>query len=787
MAAAAYPKSILRGEGDVRVEDYLNDKLQTYDDLENLESLLSSVKNQHDVLTKQLREAETSLEKAQRASKSHVSSVLQQARALQTQRTDIGRRLLIVTGSKTIDEAACKFESSMGKLRNLDIAKGYVEVLKEVEELSTMLTSVTPWSAEARLKVKNSPRAALKSYARLQNLTRALQSLQPAAEGAAPHLVDYVEKVSVALHKQMKEVLENEFEELLNKIKWPSKGVALSGAYQNEWKEGVGKLLELQKVDLEASVNAKGGDRDWKEPFVLLPLEMMVKPLELRFKYHFDGNKPTNRIDKPEYFLSHVVNLLNTYSDFLSQYLGPVLHSEFAGSSIDLDPVYTDSTSAFITSLLPMLRRKISHFLLEIAGQPQLLSHFIHELISFDATLREWNYEGGESLENWKGLTWEVLVKQDWFPRWLQVEKEFALSRYQTIVSTKDAWEIDYDSVDPSMTKSTKSAIRLKDLLETITDKFHNRLNSAIEAYMVLTSSIARAVQGVSKEDQASLAGVGGLERLCRVYGSAEYLEKAMRDWSDDIFFLELWEELQERTRGDTKKSLEEPESVNELAVHTPSLAGSEGDTGGLFDESAGAFKQLRVRTEGLIVESLSSNMREALKPYSRISIWSSLNSDSATPTTTITPELDPPIRQLSAYLSFLSAALAPAPLRRIFRHLATFLQQYFWDYVLMRNTFSGNGAMQFSRDVAAVWDLMNRWLGEGQGEVGMRKLHEGASLLSLPIDGEGEAPADLKYVEERVFESNERAKEVLGEMGFWVLTESEARGVLERRVELAD
>jgi RAD50-interacting protein 1 len=152
-----------------------------------------------------------------------------------------------------------------------------------------------------------------------------------------------------------------------------------------------------------------------------------------------------------------------------------------------------------------------------------------------------------------------------------------ALSRYQTIVSAKDAWEIDYDSVDPSMTKSTKSAIRLKDLLETITgyssfpplvkrrtdvpildryrpltsfsqklrflidiqiailDQFHHRLHSAIEAYMVLTSSIARAVQGVSKEDQASLAGVGGLERLCRVYGSAEYLEKAMRDWSDDI------------------------------------------------------------------------------------------------------------------------------------------------------------------------------------------------------------------------------------------------------------
>lgn len=31
---------------------------------------------------------------------------------------------------------------------------------------------------------------------------------------------------------------------------------------------------------------------------VLLPLEVMVHPLELRFKYHFSGAKPTNRLDK---------------------------------------------------------------------------------------------------------------------------------------------------------------------------------------------------------------------------------------------------------------------------------------------------------------------------------------------------------------------------------------------------------------------------------------------------------------------------------------------------------
>jgi hypothetical protein len=34
------------------------------------------------------------------------------------------------------------------------------------------------------------------------------------------------------------------------------------------------------------------------EPQILLPLEVMVHPLDLRFKYHFSGDKPTNRLDK---------------------------------------------------------------------------------------------------------------------------------------------------------------------------------------------------------------------------------------------------------------------------------------------------------------------------------------------------------------------------------------------------------------------------------------------------------------------------------------------------------
>jgi hypothetical protein len=39
----------------VRVEDYLNDKLQTYTDLENLDTLLETVKQQQTLLRQQVQ------------------------------------------------------------------------------------------------------------------------------------------------------------------------------------------------------------------------------------------------------------------------------------------------------------------------------------------------------------------------------------------------------------------------------------------------------------------------------------------------------------------------------------------------------------------------------------------------------------------------------------------------------------------------------------------------------------------------------------------------------------
>ena len=735
--------------------------------------------------------------------------------------------------SETSDEAVEKFEASMERLRKLDVAAGYVELLKDVDGLRSECIS----------QLGKSNEAALAPYKRLQHLVTSLRPLQEAAEGAAPHLLDHIEQQVQELRQTIRESFSNDLEKTLTKMNWPKATETVPLALQKEWSTNIGRLLDLQRQELDDREHNSAGRPPDGDPPALLPLEVMVQPIEQRFIYHFSGNKPTNRLDKPEYFLSHTTDLIAQYSGFLENALQPLLIQQFRGSDLAFTPAYMDATSAFITALLPMLKRKLQSFANQVSSQPQLLSHLVHEVMSFDTTVQEtYAYTPASPSLPWRGLSYYLLDTCGYFKQWLGVERDFALSRYQSIIDSPEAHELDYDSVASDATKPTKAAIRVNDLVDTITDRYRTlssfgqklrflmdiqieifdlfleRLRSSHEAYRTLTSSIGRRVQGASREDSSELQGVKGLDHLCRVFGSAEYLERAMRDWSDDVFFLELWEELQDRakTRDRVSRNLGE---LQEIKKKTSSAVGgddSDGELeGALFDETAANYHRLRVRSETTIVETLTYNIREALRPYARINTWASLSSTSAGGV--ISAELEPTLRLLSDYFAFLSKAIGKIALRRITRQINHSIQNYIWDNVLVRHSFSTAGATRLNVDVSAICANIDRYVGQDQAQLGMRKLLEGVTLISLPIRGEiqrvrpsssGDDDDDeeaaaweetngnadgtsekkmmgLFEVERLVFMDNENARYALEQLGLDTLTESEARAVLEKRVEI--
>ena len=681
---------------------------------------------------------------------------------------------------------------------------------------------------------------------------------KPAAQGAAPHFHAYVHIVLSNLRDIMRETLSATLSKSLEKILWPKKPLLegeLPPSVRDTLEQGVTRLLVLHRSELQRCQEQAVERDELTEPSALLPLEIMAAPIRQRFAYHFSGDRPTNRLDKPEYFLSHFFDVLSQYDAFLNSVVQPCLWKAFKSTNVAENTAYLDATTAWIVSLLPTLQTKLAVLVPQVSSNPQLFSHLIHELVSFDRTLRdEWQFNlSGAGVLPWRGLTWEVLVRQKWFDSWLAVEKDFALARYQAIVDDPGASALDLTHNEEDKmktTKPTKAAVRLHDLLCTtvstyrplpsfsqklrflidihidLLDRFHERLRSSLEAFMAMTSSIGRTVQGVSAADVANIQGVSGLERLCRIYGAADFLERAMRDWSDDVFFIDLWTELQNRAEGSQDRGgmVAGPLNLSDVATRTSGtlvaigedredgFSGdiSKDDTGALFDETATAYTQLKQRAESALSDFLSQGLKDSLRPYARLTSWdmAPVASASGVDVSTISSELSSPLQNLAESLSFLTKALSPLAIRQIAKPACRSMDSILFNRVLLAHKVNSHGARQIAVDVASLAAVSERYLGSA-GAATMKRIKAAVQLLNVKAgqrdhySGEEAEDAwvaededveedlswdnaDLWTIQRRLFGDGPNPAELLEDLGLaGALSEQEAKSVLKCRVEL--
>lgn len=520
---------------DIRVEDYLDDKLQSTTDFEDLDTLLSSVEYQHSQLQSQLDDATRELEEARRSAEDRQAALMTQIDEFQSLQKSIDVRLEIIAQSDAPDEAIRRLEAPMKQLHKVDLAYKYLVLLQDVESLRQA----------ARAHLPQSPKAALEPYTSLKQLSLKLKDQQKQADGAAVHLVTYVDSVTGKLWDEMKKTMWDELEAVLKQRGWPN--VDPDSEVDDEWLQCFEKLADLQVPEVLYS----------REVVTLLPIDVMAQIFVKEFRFHFMGDKPTAT---PQAIGAHCfpwfVALVEKWEGFFRENFGPVLATKFSDTAVSQKMVYMDPVCAFITSMLPVVREKITATLSATTGDPVFLSSLMTQLMTFDENLRTgFTYDGGDVENGWGGLASEVLSEH--FRTWLEAEKKFALERYQNIMAQPDARNIDYDFAAHGKTKPTFAAVRVTDLLRSVTtqyervrrfshklrflidiqlnilDEYHDFLRGTLEAYLSITSTVGRAF-GVTKEQLAALEGTGALETLCKVYGSADHVVNSLRDWSHE-------------------------------------------------------------------------------------------------------------------------------------------------------------------------------------------------------------------------------------------------------------
>jgi hypothetical protein len=518
---------------DTRVEDYLEDKLQSTADLENLDELLNNVELQRNQLQSQLDDAVKQLNEARRIAEERQAELQTRISEFNDMQESIDRRVQIAAASDAPSEAIARLQKPMKQLQNVQLAQKYFMLLQDAERLRK----------EARSHLPSSPKEALEPYAQLRELVIRLRSLPGNDE---LHLVDHVDRMTKNLWAEMKQIMSAELETVLNKKHWPK--VDPQSEMDEDWVACIEKLLDLQMPEIVHSTDV----------VILLPFEVMARMFVAEFRFHFLSDKPTS---SPQSVGTHcfpwLLTTLEKWEDFFRDNLGHLLASKFRETPVADKTIYADPACALITAMLPVVREKVDAVLSETSANPGFLSSFISQLMTLDETIRSrFNYDGGDPEKGWAGLSESVLDK--YFDVWFQAERSFALERFEVIMESRDARKIDYDYSLPGKMKPTFAAVQITDLLRVVTTKYerlrkvkqklkfltdiqldildgyHDRLRSSLEAYQALTSTLGRTIHGVTKEQLAALEGTGALETLCKVIGSADHVASTLAEWGDE-------------------------------------------------------------------------------------------------------------------------------------------------------------------------------------------------------------------------------------------------------------
>jgi len=101
--------------------------------------------------------------------------MLQQTQEFERQQASVHKRLMIVTSSDTPEEATRRLRGPLEKLRKLQLAERYIDMLEYIENLKDSARGCLP----------QNPKEALKPYTQLKELAIQLQALQEPAVSPA--------------------------------------------------------------------------------------------------------------------------------------------------------------------------------------------------------------------------------------------------------------------------------------------------------------------------------------------------------------------------------------------------------------------------------------------------------------------------------------------------------------------------------------------------------------------------------------------------------------------------
>ncbi|XP_070710233.1 RAD50-interacting protein 1 [Pempheris klunzingeri] len=556
----------------------------------------------------------------------------------------------------------------------------YLQCLQHIEELS---------AAVQQCLMTSSVWEAIRAVDSMAALDAGLN------QSGCSHLQNFLRETLHFWHKIIMDRLATDFEKVLTQLHWPiisppTQSLTPTANCQeisSQLELLVTQLLALQTSDdlisqralsqcVSSTQPVSSATPQSQSPPLCLPVRIMLLPLSRRFRYHFYGNRQTNSLSKPEWYLTQVLMWMSHSSTFMEEKIQPIL--DRAGATIS-------ARVELCRGLLSLVQEKVASDVSRLLYDDMLFCHLVEEVLQFEKELRS-NQSYPAVLPGLLHLLLEDTILQ----KWLTVEKKMAVEKMDAMLSAEGAWSSQYKDIsDMDELKAPDCAETFMTLLQVITERYRALpCPSAQLKFLGLQRELVddfriRLTQVMKEESRCPLGA-----RYCAILNAVNYICTILGDWGDNVFFLQLQQ---------AAVSLGEEVVLGGLGVtEVGRLASLEGS---LFEVLLALLDRLKGDMMGRLLEWTMREITEKAKPYCQ-DRWLSLPSQHDQSTMSLSSSACPMMLCVRDRLLNLHQVLSLSLFQLAWQGLAERLDNFLYQEVILSNHFSDGGPAQLQFDM---------------------------------------------------------------------------------------
>ncbi|XP_076023482.1 RAD50-interacting protein 1 [Genypterus blacodes] len=509
-------------------------------------------------------------------------------------------------------------------------------------------------------------------------------------QSGCSHLQHFLRETLHFWHKIIKDRLTSDFEKVLTLLHWPILSppaqsltpAANAQEIHSQLELLVTQLLALQTSDdlISQSQDAPSSSSSPPAPPSLplcLPIQIMLLPLSKRFRYHFTGNRQTNTLGKPEWYLTQVLMWMGNSSTFMEEKIQPIL---------DRAGLFINARVELCRGLLAQVQEKVSSDASRLLYDDALFCHLVEEVLQFEKELRS-----SHSYPSVLPGLLHLLLEETTLQKWLTVEKKMAVEKVDSMLSAEGAWSSQYKDIsDMDELKAPDCAETFMTLLQVITDRYQALPSPSaqlkfLELQRELVDDFRIRLTQVMKEESRCPLGA----RYCAILNAVNYISTILGDWGDNVFFLQL----QQAAVSLGEDTVLEGMGMMELG-RLASLEGS------LFEGLLALLDRLKGDMLGRLLDGIMRDIGEKAKPYCQ-DRWLSLPSQCEQSTMSLSSSACQLLLCVRDRLLNLHQVLSLPLFQVAWQGLAEKLDNFLYQEIILSNHFSEGGAAQLHFDMS--------------------------------------------------------------------------------------